>query len=233
MTRPLKSLLKPGGRHRRSTDPHSLPRKALLFRMAAGATGILIGAVIVLAAVPHGGITASGSVVRPKSIAPSHPASPAISAPRTAGATSVIKFGAATQRALRKLESTPQGRADLLRALQVSFGRGAKIVASPPTHSSHIQLDATCAPSISCGLSSSGGWHFWIIASYAAAESANLWALQPYCWAALVPETGPVGAAACLSIGGILWAMVNNWPRMTNHGVWLAVYWWGIQDGRY
>jgi hypothetical protein len=63
--------------------------------------------------------------------------------------------------------------------------------------------------------------------------SADLAALQPYCWAALVPLTGAVGAAACLSIGAILWAMVNNWPRMTNHGVWLSVYWYGIRDGRY
>jgi hypothetical protein len=130
VTRPLKSLLKPCGRHHRGADRHSLPRKALLFRMAACATGIVTGAVIVLAAVPHGAATALGPVMRPKSTAPSHPASPGLSAPRTAGATSVITFGAATQKALRKLESTPQGRADLLRALQVSFGRGAKIVAA-------------------------------------------------------------------------------------------------------
>jgi hypothetical protein len=65
------------------------------------------------------------------------------------------------------------------------------------------------------------------------ARVADLLALQPYCWGALVPLAGPVGAAACLGIGGILWEMVNNWPRVTNHGVWLSVYWWGIQDGRY
>jgi hypothetical protein len=94
-------------------------------------------------------------------------------------------------------------------------------------------LDATCAPSFSCGISPSGGWHFWIIASYAAAQSANLIALQPYCWAALVPLLGALGAGACLSVGAILWELVNNWPRFTNHGVWLAVYWWGIQNGRY
>jgi hypothetical protein len=151
----------------------------------------------------------------------------------TSTVSSAIKFSPATQAELRKLESTPQGRAALVRAFQVSFGRTAEVAATPVGDSSQIRLDATCAPSFSCGISSSGGWHFWIIASYAAAESADLAALQPYCWAALVPLTGAVGAAACLGVGAILWELVNNWPRMTNHGVWLAVYWWGIQDGRY
>ena len=116
---------------------------------------------------------------------------------------------------------------------QTSFGQTAKVVAAPVADSSRVQLDAACAPSFSCGISSSGGWHFWIIASYAAVESADLAALQPYCWAALVPLTGPVGAGACIGVGAILWELVNNWPRMTNHGVWVAVYWWGLKDGRY
>lgn len=155
------------------------------------------------------------------------------SGPHVAKVSSVIKFSPATQAALHRLESTPQGRADLLRAFQDSYGRKATVSTSPPADSSRIQLDATCAPGISCGISSAGGWHFWIITSYATAESADLAALQPYCLAALVPETGPVGAGVCLSVGAILWALVNNWPRFTNHGVWVAVYWGHATDGRY
>lgn len=101
-----------------------------------------------------------------------------------------IRFSAAAQAELRKLESTPTGRAALLRAFQDSFGRKADVAANPGDGGSEIRLDATCAPSISCGLSDSGGWHFWIITSYAAAESADLWAMQPYCWAALASATG-------------------------------------------
>ena len=151
--------------------------------------------------------------------------------PESVSAT--IKFNTATQAELRKLESTSKGRATLLRAFQSSFGKTAEVAPTAVKDGSRAHLDATCAPSLSCGISKSGGWHFWIITSYAAAESADLAALQPYCWAALVPLAGPAGAAACLSVGAVLWALVNNWPRYTNHGVWLAVYFWGIQDGRY
>lgn len=145
----------------------------------------------------------------------------------------VFKFSPAIQAELRKLEATAQGRAALVSAFQASLGKTAKVAAAPAEHSSQIWLDAACAPSFSCGTSDTGGWHFWIIASYAAVLSADLVALQPYCWAALVPLLGPVGAGACLGVGAILWELVNNWPRFTNHGVWLAVYTWGIQDGRY
>lgn len=146
--------------------------------------------------------------------------------------STVIKFSPATQKELQKLEATSQGRAALTEAFQTSFGKDSEVVASTDDSTSKIHLTAVCA-SVSCGISSSGGWHFWIIASYAALLSADLTALQPYCWAALVPVAGALGAGACLSVGYILWELVNNWPRVTNHGVWLAVYWWGIQDGRY
>lgn len=151
----------------------------------------------------------------------------------SAQVSSSINFSPATQTELHKLESTPQGRTALLRAFQDSFGRSAEVAASSGNDSSQIHLDATCLPNVSCGLSSSGGWHFWIIASYATLLSADLAAMQPYCWAALVPIAGAVGAGACLSVGYILWELVNNWPRMTNHGVWVSVYWYGIRDGRY
>ncbi len=157
----------------------------------------------------------------------------AASPAKTAQVSSTIMFSPATQAELHKLMATPQGRAGLLRALQASFGKEATVGVAPDQASSKISLDATCAPSFSCGISRSGGWHFWIIASYASAQSANLALLQPYCWAALVPETGPVGAGACLTIGAILWELVNNWPRFTNHGIWMAVYWNRIEDGRY
>jgi hypothetical protein len=76
-----------------------------------------------------------------------------------------IKFNPATQAKLRKLESTSKGRAILLRAFQSSFGKTAEVASISVKDGSKFHLDATCAPSFSCGISRSGGWHFWIIAS--------------------------------------------------------------------
>lgn len=76
-----------------------------------------------------------------------------------------IKFNPATQAKLRKLESTSKGRAILLRAFQSSLEKTAEVASISVQYGSKFHLDATCAPSFSCGISRSGGWHFWIIAS--------------------------------------------------------------------
>lgn len=143
-----------------------------------------------------------------------------------------IRFSPAERAALHRLESTPQGRAKLVQAFRESLRPIGKVTFTPPTHKSQIRF-ATCAPGISCGLSSSGGWHFWIITSYAAAATADLVVLNTECMAALAPVLQWWGIGICWSVVGTIWAMVNNWPRMTNHGIWMAIYRWGIQDGRW
>lgn len=157
----------------------------------------------------------------------------AIASARPASVSASVTLSPATQAELRKLEATPQGRASLLRAFQASFGSVADVQASAPQASGKVQLTATCA-TFSCGISTSGGWHFWIIASYAAVLSAGTATAQYDCISALVAVLSPAGAVGlCLSAAAILWELVNNWPRLTNHGVWMAIYWNHITDGRY
>lgn len=79
---------------------------------------------------------------------------------------------------------------------------------------------------VQCGLSGSGGEHFWVIASY-----ANL--LTGYVIADIGIECAfgmsffltPVGAAAACGtlIATLRWAAINK-PALTQHGVWYALY---------
>lgn len=147
--------------------------------------------------------------------------------------STTIALSPAIQTELHKLEATPQGRTTLLRAFQASFGKVGDVAATPAETSSDIRLTADCA-GISCGVSTTGGWHFWIIASYAAVLSAGTVTAQYDCISALVAVLSPPGAVGvCLGAAATLWELVNNWPRLTNHGVWMAVYWNHITDGRY
>jgi len=177
-------------------------------------------------------IIGGGCVAAIPASAATKPPAASVQLSRTDGHT--VKFSHAVQAEMRKLETTARGRAELLKALEAGFGKVASVsIQKTISNSDRIRADLNCLPGMSCGLSSSGGWHFWIITSYATALSGDLALLVPYCSAALVPVTGPIGAGVCLAVAGIIWELVNNWPRYTNHGVWLAVYWWGIQDGRY
>jgi hypothetical protein len=155
------------------------------------------------------------------------------SSSRLANVSTTTTLNPAVQLELHKLEASPQGRVVLLRAFQASFGKVGDVSDGSAETSSTVRLTADCA-GISCGVSGTGGWHFWIIASYAAVLSAGTITAQYKCISALVTVLSPVGATGvCLSAAAILWELVNNWPRLTNHGVWMAIYWNHISDGRY
>lgn len=138
----------------------------------------------------------------------------------------------AASAALEKAVSTPAGRAALLKVFRSVKGAKAGISTTPLDGS--LRAELSCPGGVQCGVSSSGGWHVWVIASYAAAESADLAGIGLYCTAALSPIITPFGAAiACGGVTYTIWTLVNNWPRLTNHGIWVAVYPTHISSGRY
>jgi hypothetical protein len=89
----------------------------------------------------------------------------------------------------------------------------------------------------SCGANSSGGDHFWVIASYQ--QIANVTLLAAFgaaCLAFLGPEINGWAAPACGAATYILKTLAANQPRVSNHGVWASVYFshpWSPQSGRY
>jgi hypothetical protein len=148
----------------------------------------------------------------------------------------MVNFSPAVQKQLSRLESTATGRAELQKALTKGLGHAATVSVVRDAHKTHrtgITPDWSCYWQTSCGVDSSGGWHFWVIGSYAALESGALAGLAAECSGALAPF---IGFAAPIVCGGVAWVLSNlisGWPRFSNHGVWAAVYLRGIQSGRY
>jgi hypothetical protein len=125
--------------------------------------------------------------------------------------------------ALEKAFATPAGRVAVQEAFQgIDKAKSGVVVQEP---SGRARPAWACPGGVSCGVSHSGGTHFWVIASYAAiydVGTAGFWAA---CTGALSPVIDPVAAvAACAVVAGALWALVNNAPWTSQHGVWLAVY---------
>ncbi|MGH3259774.1 MAG: hypothetical protein ACRDOU_30995, partial [Streptosporangiaceae bacterium] len=89
----------------------------------------------------------------------------------------------------------------------------------------------------SCGANGSGGDHFWVIASYQQIVNATVIAtFATACVAYLVPEIQWWAAPACAAVVYILKTLAENEPRVTNHGVWAAIYFthpWSPQSGHY
>jgi hypothetical protein len=142
------------------------------------------------------------------------------------------RFAPAASEALEKVFSTPAGRTALLNVFRSIKGAKVGIAASPFNAVMHDDL--SCPGGVQCGISGSGGLHFWIIGSYATLESGVIGGLGWYCGAFLSPFITPIGAAvACGGVVYTLSTIVNNWPRFTNHGVWVAVYPTHISWGRY
>lgn len=149
-------------------------------------------------------------------------------------------LGPAASAALNEALATPAGRAALQKAFQSLKGAKAGAVQTSPAYAgpdAFMHPDWNCPGGASCGVSSSGGWHFWVIVSYAAvfnviygAGGAREFWLA--CTGALSPIIDPIAAvAACGAVTAIIWALVNNAPWTTRHGIWLAVYWNHISDG--
>jgi hypothetical protein len=129
----------------------------------------------------------------------------------------------AARDAFEKAFSTPAGRAGLEKAFDEFDGSkvGLAEVSSPKS----VHSDWNCPGGTSCGLSGSGGEHFWVIASYASIYNVGFFPFWLACTGALSPVIDPVAAvAACGVVDSLLWALVNNAPWTTHHGVWLAIY---------
>jgi len=144
----------------------------------------------------------------------------------------------AASTALQKAFATPTGRAALLKVFHTFGGAKTGVVQSPAVQSGAVHTLAyvkpawNCPGGSSCGVSSSGGWHFWFIASYAAIYNVGAGPFWIACTGALSPIISPFAATvACGAVTGIIWALVNNAPWTTRHGVWMAVYWNHISDG--
>jgi hypothetical protein len=147
-------------------------------------------------------------------------------------------LGPAASAALQEAFATPAGRAALLKLFKTLGGAKTGVVQSPVAQSDVVQTLAyikpawNCPGGASCGVSSSGGWHFWFIASYADIYNVAAFPFWLACTGALSPIITPLAATiACGAVTGIIWALVNNAPWTTRHGVWMAVYWNHISDG--
>jgi hypothetical protein len=87
---------------------------------------------------------------------------------------------------------------------------------------------------VQCGLSGTGGEHFWVIASYAAIIKLGIKGLEEACDSAATEF-----ADFCDILGEALDRLVDGVKALTNRGVWGAVYiapsYKGnrVQDGRY
>jgi len=90
---------------------------------------------------------------------------------------------------------------------------------------------------VSCGISSSGGVHLWVIASYQQIANATVMtAVLGACVVYASPWIDPIAAAALCGVAVyLLKALEANEPRVSNHGAWVAGYFSsrGVTGGRY
>ena len=143
-------------------------------------------------------------------------------------------LGPAASAALQEALSTPAGQAALQKAFQSLKGAKSGVETSTAYASPDaiVHPDCNCPGGASCGISWSGGVHFWVIVSYAVVYDVGAPRFWVACTGALSPIIDPAAATvACGAVTGIIWALVNNAPWTTRHGIWLAVYWNHISDG--
>ena len=110
-----------------------------------------------------------------------------------------------------------------------------RYLARDPQVSPCVDLNLPCG--FTCGANGSGGDHFWVIASYQQIATATaIAAFAAACVAYLVPQIQWWTAPACTAVVYLLKPLAENEPRVTNHGVWAAIYFthpWSPQDGHY
>lgn len=139
-------------------------------------------------------------------------------------------LSAAASAAFAKAFSTPAGRTAAEHAFAKFTGAKAGLTqTSPKSVSRTVRPAWNCPGGASCGISSSGGWHFWVIVSYATIYNVGTAGFWVACTGALSPYITPVLAQrACAVVTAALWALVNNAPWTSQHGVWIAVHptWW-------
>jgi hypothetical protein len=128
--------------------------------------------------------------------------------------------------ALEKAFSVPAGRAAMEKLFAKFDGSTVGLVQAPSISlDAFVRPDWNCPGGASCGVSSSGGRHFWVIVSYASIYNVGAFPFWLACTGALSPIIDPLAAtAACGAVTGLIWALVNNASYTTQHGVWLAIY---------
>ena len=108
----------------------------------------------------------------------------------------------AASAALQDAFATPTGRAALLKVFQTLRGAKAGVVQGGAVQSGAVQADGiqtdayvkpawNCPGGASCGVSKSGGWHFWAIVSYAAFYDVGAFPFWIACTGALSPIIDP------------------------------------------
>lgn len=138
-------------------------------------------------------------------------------------------LGSKARAAFRKAFASPGGRAALQKALRAFMQAKVGLVQASPAH---VHPDWNCPGGTSCGVSGSGGTHFWVIASYASIYNVGAFPFWLACTGALSPVIDPLAATiACAAVTATLWGLVNNAPYTTRHGIWMAIYKNHISDG--
>jgi hypothetical protein len=160
--------------------------------------------------------------------APGHAATAPEQKATAVSATAAPKLSPAELASIHKLVSTKQGREKFYQAFQNSFGNAANVGAGP------LATPGTTRLVLSWGFSGAGGEHFWIIASYADILSKALDRAVPYCIGALSGLIDPIAAAVvCKGVDVAIDRLASGYGRLSNHGVWAAVYFWPTRWGVY
>jgi hypothetical protein len=102
------------------------------------------------------------------------------------------------------------------------------------------ELDFFLSCDVQCGTANNGGFHFWVIASYLKiSEAATMATLDGACVAYLTLGSLGFGweaaVATCSTLVWILETVALNEPKVSNHGVWAAIYFGkkAVQHGTY
>lgn len=135
-----------------------------------------------------------------------------------------VTFTAAQTAKLKSLTDSPEKVSSVVDTLNASFGKAltattTREVTSP---SKAAAASYVVEPALAYGYNG----HFWVTASYADMASGFIWSGVRYCSTRLP-------GWLCSYLGNVLTSWSNGWGWAGNHGVWGAVYWNGINGGRW
>ncbi|MDA8322212.1 MAG: hypothetical protein M0030_20710 [Actinomycetota bacterium] len=194
-------------------------------------TGAMLLATLSFLSLQGAGNTASSTGARAASSVPCQPGGHMVVDGKCLQVAHNEALSPTASAALAKALATPAGQEALQKVLRKIPGAKIGMVVEPSL-TAYVKPSWNCPGGSACGISGSGGTHFWFIASYASIYDVGAFPFWLACTGALSPVIDPIAAtAACGAVTGIIWALVNNAPWTTRHGVWMAVYWNHISDG--
>ena len=161
-------------------------------------------------------------------LVPPDPTAPS-AATTTAGPIVPVTFTAAQTAELKSLTDTPEKLQSVVATLNDSFGKtltASTKESTTSTTNTSSKVEAVSFSSADPAIAYGYNGHFWVTASYADMASGAIWAGVRYCSARLP-------GWLCSYLGNVLTSWANGWGWATNHGVWGAVYWNGIDGGRW